>query len=111
MDQQEFYARKEDAYKVRDLDTEFHDVIYKECGSSVMEGILSPLHHKLMKFRRASLELEHRIMDSVAEHKAIYEAIKEGDGDKVDTLILIHLEHAYNSIVEVTRREESTEVK
>ena len=111
VDQQEFYARKEDAYKVRDLDTEFHDVIYKECGSSVMEGILSPLHHKLMKFRRASLELEHRIMDSVAEHKAIYEAIKEGDGDKVDTLILIHLEHAYNSIVEVTRREESTEVK
>ena len=101
--QQEFYAQKGDAVKVRDLDTEFHDTIYKECGSMVMEGILSPIHHKLMKYRRASLEIEHRIMDSVAEHKAIYEAIKNGDSDKVDSLMLVHIEHAYNSILEVSK--------
>lgn len=106
VDQQEFYAQKGDAYKVRDLDTEFHDVIYRECGSSVLEWILSPIHHKLMKFRRASLEIEHRIMDSVSEHREIYEAIRDGEADKVDSLMLIHLEHAYNSIVEVTRKSE-----
>ncbi len=109
VDQQEFFAHKGDTFKVRDFDTEFHDVIYRECGSSVLEGVLSPIHHKLMKFRRASLEIEHRIMDSVQEHRGIYEAIKAGEADKVDSLMLIHLEHAYNSIVEVTRKTGGTE--
>ncbi len=103
VEQQEFYAQKNDAVKVRDLDTEFHDTIYKECGSMVMETILSPIHHKLMKFRRASLEIEHRIMDSVAEHRAIYEAIRDKDEDALDTLVLTHIEHAYYCIKEVSK--------
>lgn len=103
VEQQEFYAQKNDAVKVRDLDTEFHDTIYKECGSMVMETILSPIHHKLMKFRRASLEIEHRIMDSVAEHRSIYEAIRDKDEDALDTLVLTHIEHAYYCIKEVSK--------
>ncbi len=103
VDQQEFFAQKNDAIKVRDLDTEFHDVIYKESGSAVMENILSPIHHKLMKFRRASLEIEHRIMDSVAEHREIYEAIKAGDEDALDVLVLSHIKHAYQNIREVSK--------
>ena len=41
-------------------------------------------------------------MASVAEHKALYNAIAEKDGDKVDTLMLVHIDHAYNSIMEVS---------
>lgn len=104
VDQQEFYARKGDAVKVRDLDTEFHDIIYRECGSLTFETILSPIHHKMMKFRRISLEKSHRIMASVAEHKDIYDAIAAGDGDKVETIILVHIDHAYNSIMEVSNQ-------
>ena len=102
IEQQEFFAQKGDAIKVRDLDTEFHDIIYKECGSTTFESILSPIHHKMMKYRRISLEKSKRIMASVAEHKALYNAIAEKDGDKVDTLMLVHIDHAYNSIMEVS---------
>ena len=104
IDQQEFFAQKDDAVKVRDLDTEFHDIIYIECGSIILEGILSPIHHKMMKYRRVSLERAHRIMDSVAEHRAIYDAIAAKDGDKVDTLVLVHIDHAYNNIMEVNNQ-------
>jgi Transcriptional regulators len=100
VDEQEYYAQKGDAEKVRDLDTEFHDTIYKESGSPIMESILSPIHHKMHKYRKASLEQAHRILDSVAEHRAIYEAIASHDGDKVDTLMLVHIEHAYHSMME-----------
>ena len=100
LEQQEFYAQKGDAEKVRNLDTKFHDCIYRECGSPVMEGILSPLHHKMMKYRKVSLEKSHRIIDSVAEHRAIYEALAAGDKDKVDNIMLIHIEHAYNNMKE-----------
>jgi DNA-binding GntR family transcriptional regulator len=98
LDQQEFYAQKDDTEKVRDLDTEFHDVIYDACGSPVLRGILSPLHHKMLKYRKASLDKEHRIIDSVEEHKAIYEAIASGQSDKVETLMLVHIDHAYQGM-------------
>ena len=100
IDQQEFFAQKDDVIKVRDLDTEFHDIIYRECGSTILEGILSPIHHKMMKYRKVSLEKANRIIDSVEEHKAIYDAIAANDGDKVDTLVLVHIDHAYNNIME-----------
>ncbi|MGC2873371.1 GntR family transcriptional regulator [Ihubacter sp. rT4E-8] len=104
VDQQEFFAQKGDAIKVRDLDTEFHDIIYRECGSITFETILTPIHHKMMKFRRLSLEKSHRIMASVAEHKSLYNAISEKDGDKIDTIVLMHIDHAYNSIMEVNEQ-------
>lgn len=104
VDQQEFYAQKGDAVKVRDLDTEFHDIIYRECGSLTFETILTPIHHKMMKFRRLSLEKSHRIMASVAEHRTLYNAIAEKDGDKIDTIVLMHIDHAYNSIMEVNEQ-------
>lgn len=102
IDQQEFFAKKGDAVKVRDLDTEFHDIIYRECGSVTFETILSPIHHKMMKYRRISLEKSHRIMASVEEHRAIYEALSAKDGDKLETIMLVHIDHAYNSIMEVS---------
>ena len=103
LDQQEFYAQKNEPVKVRDLDTEFHDIIYKACGSTVFDSILSPIHHKMMKYRRVSLEKAHRIIDSVGEHKAIYEAIKDKDVEKAESLMLIHIDHAYANIMEVSQ--------
>ena len=104
VEQQEFFAQKGDVIKVRDLDTEFHDIIYKECGSVTFETILSPIHHKMMKFRRLSLEKSHRIVASVAEHKSLYNAIADGDGDKIETIMLLHIDHAYNNIMEVNEQ-------
>lgn len=104
VEQQEFFAQKGDVVKVRDLDTEFHDIIYKECGSVTFETILSPIHHKMMKFRRLSLEKSHRIVASVAEHKSLYNAIADGDGDKIETIMLLHIDHAYNNIMEVNEQ-------
>lgn len=98
VERQEFYAQKGDAEKVRDLDTEFHDIIYKGSGSVTFETILSPIHHKMMKYRRLSLESHDRIYDSVAEHKALYEAIRDRDTDKAETIILLHIDHSHNNM-------------
>lgn len=98
VERQEFYAQKGDAEKVRDLDTEFHDIIYKGSGSMTFETILSPIHHKMMKYRRLSLESHDRIYDSVAEHKALYEAIRDRDTDKAETIILLHIDHSHNNM-------------
>ena len=104
VEQQEYFAQKGDVIKVRDLDTEFNDILYRECGSVTFETILSPIHHKMMKFRRLSLEKSHRIVASVAEHKSLYNAIADKDGDKIETIMLLHIDHAYNNIMEVNEQ-------
>ncbi len=99
LEQQEFFAQKGAIDKVRDLDTEFHDIIYEASGSRVLFDILSPLHRKIAKYRRKSLSKPNRVMDSVAEHRGIFEAIAAHNTDKVDSLMMIHIEHAYKGMM------------
>jgi DNA-binding GntR family transcriptional regulator len=99
LEQQEFYASKNEPKKVRNLDTEFHDVMYSNCDSVVIQSILSPLHKKLLKYRQASLENEDRMSKSVEEHRGIYEAIKKKDKKKVEELMLNHINNAGKNIM------------
>ena len=99
VDQQEFYSSKDDYEKVMRLDTEFHDAMYQISGSIVFETVLSQVHHKLLKYRLASLKDEKRIRESTGEHKLIVSALAEGDASKVEELLILHVDHAYNSIM------------
>lgn len=99
VDQQEFYASKGNIESIRNLDTEFHDIIYSECGSPVFQSILLPIHHKLLKYRKDSLEHSDRSYHSVGEHAAIYAALKSRDGARVEALTIEHVSHAYENIM------------
>ena len=88
-----------DTDAVKNLDTMFHDIIYAGCGSTTYELILSPIHHKLSKYRKASLEKKDRIVNSVSEHRQVYEAMLRRDKEEVERLMLVHIEHAYTSII------------
>ena len=98
LDQQEYYAGKGDVIKVRNLDTEFHDQIYAASGSITLQTILTGIHHKLMKYRKASLEHEGRIIASVSEHEALYEAIKNKNIKEVESLMRRHIDNVYKSV-------------
>ena len=92
LDQQEFYEEKQNIEKVRNLDTQFHDIIY------------SPIHHKLMKYRKDSLTKTGRSRYSISEHVKIYEAIEAGDQEKIEELVLNHVDQAYKSIQKGTAK-------
>ncbi len=104
LDQQEFYSEKGNTEKVRNLDTEFHDIIYVASGSPIFQSILSPIHHKLLKYRQESLNTSGRTKYSVKEHLNLYEALKRRDEKKVDELIREHIKHAYENIMKGTRQ-------
>ena len=98
VEQQEYYAKKGDAIKVRNLDTQFHDIIYAGCGSLMFKTILTGVHHKLMKYRTKSLENEGRIIASVSEHVAIYNAIKDSNTKEIEKLVLAHIDNVYKNV-------------
>lgn len=97
---QEYYAREGNTEKVCDLDTDFHDKVYAESGSIVLEGILSPVHHKMARYRKASLEKEKRVFESVKEHQGIYEALASRDYNKLEERVKAHIENAYKGMTE-----------
>lgn len=99
IEHQEFYAARKDIEKIRDYDTKFHDLLYTHCRSRVLKKVLSPLHRKIIKYRSASLENnEKRQLESIREHRDIYEALKARNTDEVKRLMKVHIENAYKSI-------------
>ena len=100
IDFQEFYLSKSDADQLRIMDSRFHDTIYNRCGSMILRDTLAPLHKKVQKFRRQSMQERSRAVKSVEEHKAIYEAIAAKQPDLAEKLMIEHVDHALKNIIE-----------
>ena len=98
---QEFCAEKQDSEKVRMLDNQFHDTVYRSCGSVVLYDTLMPLHKKIQKFRKASVEVHGRATASAAEHRRICEAIAARDPDAAEAAMLAHIGKAQSFITEL----------
>lgn len=95
---QEFYLGKQNPDRIKSMDSRFHETIYKMSGSTVFYDVLMPLHKKILKYRKASVTDSSRASASVAEHRAIYEAIANHNGELASRLISEHLGNAYNHI-------------
>lgn len=95
---QEFYVSKRDAEHIKHLDNKFHKMLYKLTGSTVFYDTLVPLHKKIQKYRKASVQQSSRADASIKEHRKIYEAIASRDSAAASKYALEHVENAYNHI-------------
>lgn len=95
----EFYINKNDAENLKELDTEFHKIIYAASGNRMLAKTLTELHNKIKSYRKISLTVSGRLAESVKEHKEILSAIEAGDGKLADELTLRHIERALENIV------------
>lgn len=96
---QEFYTTKQDADRIKSMDNKFHEMLYRIGGSTIFYEILVPLHKKIQKYRKASVESRSRATASVKEHREIYEAIAERRAEKASRLALEHINNAYMHIL------------
>ncbi|MBQ6848380.1 MAG: GntR family transcriptional regulator [Clostridia bacterium] len=95
---QEFYVTKSDTEHIKHMDNKFHRILYKLTGSNTFYDILVPLHKKIQKYRKASLQNGSRAEASVLEHRKIYEAIADRNEQLAAKYALEHIENAYNHI-------------
>lgn len=98
VDLQEFYATRGSADSLRNLDSEFHRLIFSYCGSRTMETLLLELHRKVKLVRRVSVEDPTRAKEAVGEHRAILEAIAGGDAARAEELTARHIRNAKKNI-------------
>ncbi len=95
----EFYIQKNDAEHLKELDTEFHSIIYRASGSRMLCKTLSELHRNITSYRKMSLAVPGRLERSVGEHREILEAIEARDADKADRLTSQHIASALENML------------
>ena len=96
---QEFYVNKQDPDRIKTMDSKFHQLIYRFCGSSVLYDTLMPLHKKVQKYRKASVENNARAQQSAREHRAIFEAIEAGNAELAEKYTVEHITNAAKHIL------------
>ncbi len=100
---QEFYTQKKNVDYIKNVDSEFHDALYRHCGSTVFYEILNSLHKKVVKYRKASIQNNDRSFQSVKEHRAICDAIVSGDGVLAEKLTIEHIKNARENIISTVK--------
>lgn len=96
---QEFYVTKQDPERIKKMDSQFHQLIYRYCGSAVLNDALLPLHKKVQKYRRASVEDNARAQQSAREHRAIFEAIEAKNAALAEKYTTEHIANAADHIL------------
>lgn len=99
----EFYIKKNNTEKLKELDSEFHNIIYKASGNRLLSKILSELHSTIRVYRKISLSVHDRLKKSLEEHREIYTAIINGDADLADKLTCEHIDAALNNLLSVSK--------
>lgn len=97
----EFYIKKQDAEKLKELDSQFHSIIYKASGNRLLYKTLSELHRKIHVYRKRSLAVPERLAASVMEHREILSAIERGDVHEADRLTSAHIAAALENLLSV----------
>ena len=96
---QEFYVPKCDADRINNMDSRFHQLIYRFSGSTVYNDALIPLHKKVKKYRKVSVENSSRAEQSAREHRAIFEAIEKRDPQLAEKYTVDHILNARDYIL------------
>lgn len=96
---QDFYFEKGDFDHLREIDDEFHESIYEISGRAVLMDTLRPLHRKTQRYRRSSFSIPARRQKSINEHKAICDAICDGDAALAEQLVSRHIENAKATMI------------
>ncbi len=90
----EFYTHKNDIEKFAELNTKFHELIYKATKSRHLEQVLKGFQYYMKKTRRKSLRVEGRIKDSLMEHKEILDAFINRDKELAQNALTEHVDNS-----------------
>jgi DNA-binding GntR family transcriptional regulator len=85
---------------------EFHDRVLGAARNQALSRLLENVYAQILVLRLRSLYLPERVESSVAEHRALFEAVVSGDAERGEGLARAHAEHVLQDALEFTRRAE-----
>lgn len=94
-----------DFEKLVDIDTKFHEAIYKASRNERLVTIVNNLREQIQRLRTTSLSVPGRMYQSLKEHRAIVEAIQSRDISLARQVAQDHIENAENVMMESIKRD------
>lgn len=91
---QDFYFAKRDLDRLRQMEDQFHKMIYQISGRTVLRDTLQPMHRKTQRYREQSISDDSRLEASIREHKEIFKAIEAKDANRAEELMTKHISNA-----------------
>ena len=100
VDLQDYYCSRQDWDHLREIDDKFHAILCNLCGRSMLKDTIQPLHRKIKRYRKASMQRQSRTVSMITEHRGIYDAIAAGDAALAEKLTAAHIENAKKNMLE-----------
>ena len=80
--------------KIVEIDTAFHDVLYKASRNGRLAGIINNLREQITVIRRRSMMYPGRLRNTMEEHRLLVDSIAAHDVDRAQNAARIHMENA-----------------
>ena len=97
--------------KIVEADIEFHDLLYHASRNSRLIGIINKLREQLTRFRTLSMSYPGRLEATLDEHRAIVEAIAQGDSKMASKAAEHHMENAEKVLLKAIDAHKQEEAK
>jgi DNA-binding GntR family transcriptional regulator len=76
-----------------DLDERIHRAVYRAAHNELLQTTLEQYYTLALRIWSIALDRAHELEEAVAEHRALLEAIHDGDGDRAAATMRAHVEN------------------
>lgn len=83
-----------------DIDSQFHDILYRASRNDRLVGIINNLREQLTRLRAVSMQHPGRLKIMIEEHSRLVEAIAQRDSQLAQKLASDHLENAEQTLLQ-----------
>ena len=98
------HIENKDIDKIVATDIEFHGLLYQVSRNERLVNIISNLKEQLARFRTLSMSYPGRLQETLAEHRAMVEAIAAGDVEAAREAAERHMEQAEETLLRAMRK-------
>jgi DNA-binding FadR family transcriptional regulator len=78
-------------------DQEFHSMLYRACGNSLLADVVSDFYGYALEFRRLALQRKGAIAHSVEDHQRIVDALRTGKSELAVKAMQRHLDQVHRT--------------
>jgi len=88
-----------DVIRIIDMDTRFHDVLYRAARNERLVNIINNLREQITGIRGISMRYPGRLSETMKEHRQLVACIEAGSVEMAREQARIHLENAENTMM------------
>ncbi len=98
------YVPAMDMDKIVELDTAFHDILYKATRNERLVSVIGNLREQLTGIRGRSMSYPGRLVETMDEHRALVDSIASRDVERAQRAARVHIENAEQTLLRSIER-------